>query len=270
MNFPVIEMFASIQGEGQFTGIPSFFVRVSGCNLRCCFKGSICDTPYSSYEPEKTGYETMDDVVKAFKKLREENPNVKHLVITGGEPLMYKKGLEEFLEATYDEDLLVTIETNGTFEPLPSFSNKYTIDLYSISPKLSTSVGNANGKLTVEQVKHHNETRINLKALCEFVLKSIGYQFKFVYSGPECIGEIKQLYADMQKYVDENFSEDQKQYYDTFSPTEFNQFTMLMPEGITNEQLAKSRIECAEVCVKEGWQYTDRTHIIIWGDKRGV
>ena len=59
MNFPVIEMFTSIQGEGKWTGSPSFFVRVSGCNLRCCFKGSICDTPYSSYNPEKTPYKSM-------------------------------------------------------------------------------------------------------------------------------------------------------------------------------------------------------------------
>jgi organic radical activating enzyme len=45
MNFPVLEMFHSIQGEGIFTGAPSIFIRVAGCNLRCVFKGSRCDTP---------------------------------------------------------------------------------------------------------------------------------------------------------------------------------------------------------------------------------
>lgn len=267
MNFPVIEMFASIQGEGKFTGCPSFFVRVSGCNLRCCFKDSICDTPYSSYDPEKTPYKTMEDVVEAFNNMKKENPNVKHLVITGGEPLMYREGLMEFLKTVKDTEMIVTIETNGTLKALPFVNEGCIVDLYSISPKLSTSVGNAGGKLSVDQVKHHNKTRINIENLCSYIDRSNNCQFKFVYSGPECIDEIKQLYKEMGDYVNESGDIFLKELYEGFPP---EKDTMLMPEGITNEQLAKSRQECAEVCIKEGWQYTDRTHIIIWGDKRGV
>lgn len=265
MNFPVIEMFTSIQGEGKWTGSPSFFVRVSGCNLRCCFKGSICDTPYSSYNPEKSPYKSMQDLVVAFKKMQEENPNVKHLVITGGEPLLYKNGLDEFLTNVYEDDMIVTIETNGTLEPLNAFGEKYMIDLYSVSPKLSTSVGEANGLLTDDQVKQHNKKRINIDNLCKYVLNSIDYQFKFVYSGKECIDEIEDIYDRMKKYL-----EDDEGKLEDFLDYHPSNHTMLMPEGITNEQLSKSRIECAEMCVKKGWDYTDRTHIIIWGDKRGV
>ena len=138
---PVIELFTSIQGEGKYSGVPSHFLRVSGCNLRCVFKDTVCDTPYSSFKPEKSLYKTMDDLVKAFKDLQTQYPNVKHLVVTGGEPLLYKKDLEEFLSLVYEDDMVITIETNGTLPILNPLGNKYRIALYSVSPKLSTSVG---------------------------------------------------------------------------------------------------------------------------------
>lgn len=270
MNFPVVEMFASIQGEGKYVGQPSIFVRVSGCNLRCCFKDSICDTPYTSYDPEKSPYKTMDDVINAYNELKAKYPNANHIVITGGEPLLYKDGIREFLNNVYVEyETVVTIETNGTLPPLDAvpIEDEYAIDLYSISPKLSTSVGNANGRLTTDQVINHNTKRINIPNLCAYVDTALEYQFKFVYSGPECIDEIKDIYRQMDEYVNEHYEDWKREDYHDRHP---NKYTMLMPEGITNEQLAKSRIECAEKCLENGWCYTDRTHIIIWGDKRGV
>ena len=65
----VSEMFGNtIQGEGMYTGIPSIFVRTTGCNLRCVFKDSICDTAYTSFNPEKPLYDDWDDLMDAFKK----------------------------------------------------------------------------------------------------------------------------------------------------------------------------------------------------------
>lgn len=271
MNFPVIEMFASIQGEGEYTGYPSFFVRVSGCNLRCCFKGSICDTPYSSYEPEKTKYKSIKDVVNDFRNMEAKYPKINHLVITGGEPLLYKEGLCEFLKEVYRDDMFVTIETNGTLEPIPANNPDFMIDMYSISPKLSTSVGNGNGKLSDIQMNLHNKTRINIPNLYKYVLDSIDYQFKFVYSGEECINEIEDLYKQLEKYGEENFNNQESDYkHDWFLSYHPNYHTKLMPEGVTNEQLQKSRNECVEKCMEKGWEYTDRMHIVIWGDKRGV
>ena len=76
-------MFVSTQMEGSLSGVPSIFLRVSGCNLTCCFKNSRCDTPYASFNPEKSKYKSIDEIVTEFNKLREKYPKVKDLVITG-------------------------------------------------------------------------------------------------------------------------------------------------------------------------------------------
>ena len=64
---PVLEMFVSIQGEGKYTGEPSLFIRVSGCNLRCVFGGTRCDTPYSSFETEKPIYKAKNQDINGKK-----------------------------------------------------------------------------------------------------------------------------------------------------------------------------------------------------------
>src|SRR5258706_8851752 len=113
----IAEIFYSIQGEGILTGVPSVFVRTSGCNLRCQW----CDTPYTSWNPE--GREMTQDEILA--EVRAHQPS--HVVVTGGEP-MIAPGI---VELTQQLGTHVTIETAGTvYKPV-------TCDLMSISPKLA-------------------------------------------------------------------------------------------------------------------------------------
>ena len=58
---PINEMYTCLQGEGKLMGVPHILIRVTGCRLRCQFADSFCDTPYSSWKPEK-GRFTYDDV----------------------------------------------------------------------------------------------------------------------------------------------------------------------------------------------------------------
>ena len=69
----------SVQGEGLLTGVPSVFVRTSGCNLRCWF----CDTPYTSWSPEG-GDMSTDEIVAQV-----EEWDSTHVVVTGGEPMLW-------------------------------------------------------------------------------------------------------------------------------------------------------------------------------------
>lgn len=249
-NFPVLEIFKSIQGEGRYTGVPSIFVRVTGCNLKCVFKNSICDTYYTSFKPEKPKWD-VSEAIEEFKRLSAEYPNIKHIVITGGEPLLYKPGLVEFLLGVESRKYNVTIETNGSLPPL---ANDNLVDLYSISPKLSTSVDKDLKFLTKRQADLHNKTRINLDNLKQFLREPADFQLKFVYSGPESVEEILDLRDKLSNFSKQNIDD----------------AIMLMPEGQTQAQLTKSRIEAIDNCIKYGWTYTERVHIVVWGDKKEV
>src|SRR5690242_21457481 len=74
----IAELFYSLQGEGALVGVPSVFVRTSGCNLRC----SWCDTPYTSWQPEGTEL-TLEQILDEVKS----HP-ARHVVVTGGEPMI--------------------------------------------------------------------------------------------------------------------------------------------------------------------------------------
>lgn len=265
----ICEMFGpTIQGEGHFAGVPSYFVRTTGCNLRCVFKDSICDTAYSSFHPEKSLYSSKEELINAFKEMIKGHDRVNHVVITGGEPLLQREGLKEFLTDIFKirKDWVVTIETNGTLRPLDTLSKDYKVSLYSVSPKLATSVDTEHKFLTKEQADNHNATRMNYKNLFNIVTCGVPYQFKFVYSGPECVNEIKEIYTKMSKFV--NMGDDNELKY--WMRNHPNKNTMLMPEGITKEQIDGRCLETMETAIANDWMYTDRLHIRAWGDKRGV
>lgn len=255
----IVDLFVSLQGEGIYVGMPSLFVRVSGCNLRCCFKDTVCDTAYSSFSPEK-GRFGKDDVVAMLQK----NPNVVDIVFTGGEPLMFGDELDDLIEyigCQTDMDYRITIETNGTFGPL-----HHPIDLYSISPKLSTSIPvpgkpyhyihdgkEATKTFTKAEVEKLNETRYNPEAIAALI-DDAEFQLKFVYSGPESVHDIDMLVDRLRDMGRTIYPDD----------------IMLMPEGITAEQINKNGREAAKICIERGWRLADRLHIRLWGDKRGV
>src|SRR6478609_11738043 len=118
----IAEIFYSVQGEGTLVGVPSVFVRVSGCNLRC----SWCDTPYTSWNPEGDEW-TNGAIVTEVAKYP-----ARHVVITGGEPMLFAP-VVELSRQLKDRGLHVTFETAGTvYQPV-------SCDLMSISPKLANS-----------------------------------------------------------------------------------------------------------------------------------
>ena len=262
------EVFIGAQGEGTYMGVPSIFVRTNGCNLRCVFKDSICDTAYTSFNPETPLYSSMDELINAFKKLSSAHPRISHVVITGGEPLLQRDGLQEFLINIFKikKDWVVTIETNGTMPVLNTLSKDYKVGLYSVSPKLSTSVDHEHKFLTEEQAKKHDDLRINCKNLFNIVTCGVPYQFKFVYSGPECIDEIKDIYNKISKFVNTG-DDNELRYWMRKHP---NKNTWLMPEGANKEQIDGRCKETMEAAMNNDWCYSDRLHIRGFDTMRGI
>ncbi|HEC21027.1 MAG TPA: 7-carboxy-7-deazaguanine synthase QueE [Candidatus Peregrinibacteria bacterium] len=120
----VSEIFCSIQGEGKNVGKPAVFLRLGGCNLKCKW----CDTKYTWEEGNDNHGLLLEDVLKEIKKYR-----LKHLVVTGGEPLLQQEELIDLLQQL--PGYFVEVETNG------SISSKIDdlVDQYNCSPKLSNS-----------------------------------------------------------------------------------------------------------------------------------
>jgi organic radical activating enzyme len=230
---PICEVFSSLQGEGQHIGWPSIFVRFWGCNLRCRFDGTECDTPYAVYkEFDKAVTKTPQDVMKEIIN----NHNATNIVFTGGEPLMYQEFIIELMELLIEKDNNYTaeIETNGTI-PLEGRTITHYINLFTISQKLKVS----------NQPENYEKKRINHNALKTFPQHKS--YFKFVIRNKEDLKEIREF---KQKYP--------------------HMLVYLMPEGRTQEELQKTMKKVAEICIKENYYYSPREHIQIWNNKRGV
>jgi 7-carboxy-7-deazaguanine synthase len=225
----VSEIFYSIQGEGILVGVPSVFIRTSGCNLRCVW----CDTPYTSWAPEGTNLQ-IDEIFQAVLQFRAD-----HIVITGGEPMIAPE-IAELTSKFHTRGLHITIETAGTVFA-PAFC-----DLMSISPKLSNSVPHLRegGKWAAQ----HNRLRIQPDVLRELMAR-YDYQLKFVVSEPDNLPEIEALVRELD------------------APA---QKVVLMPEGTAPEAIRGRGLWVAEACKSNGYRYSPRLHIDLWGDRRGV
>ena len=97
------EIFLSIQGEADSVGWPTVFVRLTGCPLRCQY----CDTAYAFYGGDWVSLDTVEERVNAF--------GVKHVCVTGGEPLAQKHCFE-LLERLCNAGLHVSLETSGAID----------------------------------------------------------------------------------------------------------------------------------------------------------
>jgi len=227
----IAEIFHSIQGEGLLAGVPSIFIRTSGCNLRCHW----CDTPYASWKPE--GPEMS--IEEILKKISEWNCN--HIVLTGGEP-MIAPDLPELATVLKKQKKHITIETAGTI-----FPNGIPCDLASLSPKLSNSTPSPERNPAWN--KKHEATRLQPEVISEWIRK-YPFQLKFVVSSEKDLAEIKDLLSRLP-------------------PVPFHQ-VLLMPEGIDSKTLASRSPWLVEICKREGFRFCPRLHIELFGHKRGT
>ncbi len=224
----IAEIFYSVQGEGILVGVPSAFIRTSGCNLRC----SWCDTPYTSWQP--TGRDrTLSQILDEVKKYR-----ATHVVITGGEPLI-ADGIEDLAKALVAQAYHLTIETAATvFRPLPC-------SLISMSPKLSNSTPWE--KAQGQYAPLHEERRLNFAAIQAY-MASYDYQLKFVVDREQ---DFEEIHAIIEKLMD-------------VDPERI----VVMAQGTTREELQEKAHWIVDRCKTHGFRYTPRLHIDLYGNQR--
>ena len=240
------EIFHTIQGEGVSVGAPAVFIRTSRCNLHCHW----CDTDHT-WNFEKTPWPHDKDALLGYSKhvksavTWEISPSeaatrilsfhCARTVITGGEPLLQQAELLEMIShiRAVDTHHAFEVETNGTRLPSPDFHA--AVDQFNISPKL------ANAGMP-ENLRLH-------PASLDFFASSPKAWFKFVVSEIDDLAEIQALcarHAIPQSRV------------------------LLMPEGRSSSELDRRAAWLAGLCRDLGFRFSDRLHIRIWGDQRGV
>ena len=244
----VSEVFTSVQGEGPHAGRPSVFVRLGVCNLSC----SWCDTPYTwlytqdrlekvrqaapRAELPDVPYNRENELTKhsATQLLQtvysHAGDSVRAVVITGGEPLLHAKPLASVVDKLVENEFQIEFETNGTIAPVGIHRDVH----FNVSPKLSNS--------------HQSESvRLNWDVLNE--LKCRNSVFKFVVGDKSDLGELLQIVQRVKLSPERVF---------------------LMPQGTSSETIRERGRWLADVCVHNGFRYSHRVHVELWGDKRGV
>ena len=226
----ISELFYSIQGEGLLTGVPSVFVRTTGCNLRCKW----CDSGYTSWQPEGE-HLSLDEVlarVAAFP--------ARHVVVTGGEPMIAGQ-IEDLCAGLRQLGLHIPIETAATvFKPV-------ACDLASLSPKLSNSTPwqREGGRFALR----HERLRLQPDVIRAF-LERYPYQLKFVIDRPSDVDEVRSLLGQL--------------------PEVERSRVLLMPQGTTSEDARERGLWLVEQCKEHGFRYCPRLHLDLFGNRRGT
>lgn len=228
----IAEIFYSIQGEGELTGVPSVFIRTSGCNLRC----SWCDTKYASWQPE--GEElSIDQIMHRVMEFSSQ-----HCVITGGEPML-AKDISKLASRLKAAGKHITIETAAT---LPA--DGIVCDLASLSPKLSNSTPDS--ALLNGWSERHEHTRLRPRVISDWI-EHYHFQLKFVVATECDLQEVEELLSLIER---------------PFPPSK----VMLMPEG-TDIETVRGRSEfIIDVCKRRGYRYCNRLHLELFGNSKGT
>ncbi|MDP8240399.1 MAG: 7-carboxy-7-deazaguanine synthase QueE [Candidatus Hatepunaea meridiana] len=232
-KLPVNELFYSIQGEGRWLGTPAVFIRFQYCNLGCAF----CDSKYTWHQQlssEATLHNPDDLSVQAASIVPQSimKGNPPHVVLTGGEPMLHQNRIPALISELKTVGFeYFEIETNGTI--IPDQDMLTAINWWNCSPKLSINL--------LSKEKYLNPYAIRT------IAGSKKADFKFVIRNHKDFEEIEASYGKL------------------ISPHQI----WLMPEGVNRDDQILSMREIADICIRKGYHFSPRLHILIWNNEKG-
>jgi len=249
-KLPIVELYYCVQSEGSRSGMPTVCVRTTGCTHRCWFgEGGWCDSWYTSIHPEKGGFSFND-----IKKMYDDRPDIKEMMLTGGSPTMHPDLVNELTHFANERGILITIETEGSH----FIETDYPIGLISLSPKFSNSVPKVGvetpkGAITDENmIKQHNKFRLNKEVIKQMMEYHTDYHFKPVCN-PD---EMSEVWQEIESFRQELGIPKNKTY--------------IMPPGDNRDELIRVYPMVMDFCRDNGFNFTGREHIIAFDTKRCV
>ena len=248
--YSVKEVFYSLQGEGARSGRPAVFCRFSGCNAwsgRGLDKADsacpFCDTDFVGVDGQNGGKYELDNLVNLLISLWPQDNNCKskpYVVFTGGEPLLYANDpiLVSFLEYLHQNGHRITFETNATLsvdcESFPVFKEC----IYALSVKLTNSAESYKKRVNPDVI--HSLATNSKEAFFKFSIDADSIDLAL----DEEIEEIISHAPDLEVYC--------------------------MPVGGSKEEVEKNTEPLIEFCKAKGYSFSDRLHIRIWDQNKGV
>ena len=251
--FYIVEEFFSIQGEGKYAGYPSYFLRTGGCNLSCPgFKSQYsvngkpkygCDTYFAVDSTFKESWQRVEESAPLIEKLKKEFKNIgynPHVVITGGEPLLYyqDRAFLEVVSFLINQNIKVTFETNGTIEIDFKKYPIYKEAIFALSIKLSNS-------------NEPKAKRLNKKAIEAIGKNAKEYFFKFTLSRELIQSSAKEEIKEISSLIP-------------------NTPIYCMPVGECRETIWGNDVAVFEFCKENNYIYSDRLHIRVFDKTQGV
>jgi 7-carboxy-7-deazaguanine synthase len=236
-------VFYTVQGEGPLVGVPSLFVRLDACNLKCRWGETVCDAYYTSWAPQGQAV-ALEELTRQMAAQVAAHA-VRHLVITGGEPALQPRAVCA-LAAAFKAQVPaghVTIETNGTLR-VPGAAE--VLDLVCLSPKLSSSVPTG-----TKWEKVHARNRLRPEVLRWWRELGVPYYFKIVIDAPADVAEAVALLEQVGQALEP-------------------EHVLFMPQGIASDVLWERGRWVAAECKRLGVRFTPRIQIDLWGNTPGT
>ncbi len=183
---------------------------------------------------------SVDEIVLKVREIASDNAGLKHVVLTGGEPMLPVE-MVELCEKLKQHAFHITIETAGTVDRV------LACDLMSVSPKMSNSTPDISRAGQWREKHEHARRRPDVVAA---LIGRSDYQVKFVVKTPNDLPEILEFLKE--------------------APAIENEKVLLMPEGVTTDRLLEKTDWLEAICDRHGFKLCQRQHIFWYGNQRGT
>lgn len=241
-NLYLLQTLETVQGEGDLIGKPSVLIRFAGCNCRCPW----CDTEWS-WNDDRAELITPEEFDDWWENIISKYEHIPNLMITGGEPLLYKNNNMFLKMISSDKFDSIEIETNGSLLNSDFIKNLHPNVKLNISPKLNSTW----------YLDKYNVDYTSLYPIIAEIKRHNNYIFKFV-NDPKYAGMVEAFINDQKLNLNKVYIMPLSPNRKSYSKSDFEKL------------IRKASLETVRLCIDKGYNYSTRLHLYLWDDEQEI